>query len=743
MAVAIAACTPDGGDGSSDTEAGAGSSTESTPVDPTQFFEALTVSEDLYAGSPQVLGIAAAGATDDLDAMVLARAYGPGPENAHLMAWSVSNGAASQVEMDLGLEGEVLTLAAGSSPELTAVVGTTWSEGLRRPFVATSLDRESWDQVALPPEADDMRLWQVAVVGETVYAAGGTPEGLVLLVVDAEGARLLSVADEGSWSAKGLAATQEGILVLAKGTETAAWLSGDGGETFTEQSGVAETSLEDASGAVFAEGQWTILGTRVEGSGNRRPLALTSPDGAVWVEDGRFTHRENREYTPWRSEGVSSAVVGAPGLLADGRAAVYVTASTSVHGCVYALADDGWWAESGACAGQPFNGGPGASSLLVPDRESSADVVRWSRGLFQVSALTGESWENRPPLNRVDPAYGLIDRVAEGTMPLLTTAIRSELRVELNGAWETRAAFRPVEVTPGAVTASEPAPLWTVGDGASALRVDVSDGEGDQWRWTAERMTDGSEWGPVQGDLDGLYGGFLRPTDGGWVLAASARPSFTLNDGRAELAILTSADGNAFDRWSPDQIGASSEAGSGANTICSAPGDTFLVTGEVDSALPEPIPALWRGDPAGVERLDVTAPGDVSSFGACALMGEATYIVGSVSGGQAVLALDADGGLTEVGELPDGVSIGSLNAADGLLAVGTVNTPAYDGPALLTSADGATWSWLPVPVSAYGYDGSLTLVDDGAYLLGGSDAGPEAWHIPDLAALVAAATPIP
>ena len=73
----------------------------------------------------------------------------------------------------------------------------------------------------------------------------------------------------------------------------------------------------------------------------------------------------------------------------------------------------------------------------------------------------------------------------------------------------------------------------------------------------------------------------------------------------------------------------------------------------------------------------------------------------------------------------------------GFAATGRLDTSTHAGPVVWLSADGARWSWVPVPTAQP--SSSLTAGADGPDLIvlaGGTNIS-QAWRIPDTASVIA------
>lgn len=742
LAVGLTAC---GLGGSPDADDASPEPDEVTTVDLTDLFEPVSVDAELTIDSPQVASASVVGSTPDLPGLIVARADMPDGPPA-LLAWRVGEGSGA-AELDLGVEAPSAldTVGVTASDTLTAIAGSWWVAGAVVPFVLTSTDRTTWEAVALPEELGGTSL-DDAVVTDSVVTAVGTDAAGETNLTRIEGGEVtvtpVTGAPAGEREAATVAVSGDEILVVSRdvpdGGRVVAWLSTDAGATFARVEGLPRAELTSLSGTVHDGREWVIVGTRSDPDGNDRPIALTSSDTEFWRTEAEFLVADE-DWTPW-SDGVSHAVVSAPTVGPDGQVQVTVSASNRAYGGVYQRSEDHWFYDWGVSNDDDaFPGGPGFSGQVAANHDGTYTVLRWAEGLLQLAEVDDGAWRDIVSLTTRSAPHQLYRHALDVESNRLV-ARYVDLEVYDDG-WSRPSSARGLTLTDSSLRADgELTPQIEIHGNRQVVRIDWTGGPGGTR--LEVRARDDADWEPADVDISDITS-FQPPRWAAerWIVAVSTRPSSSVSSGHSQLSIVTSHDGETWQRWSPAEIGFDGPGGSAAHGVCPAPGGGFLVVGQVETGLPSAHAAVWLGGDDGVRLLEADTPAG-SGFDACALVGEESLLRLSTPGTEEIWAL-TDDDPEQRAVLPPDLRLGELSAGEKLLSVGTVWTDGHQGPAVLISDDGTQWSWLPVPAQERALDDAwLADTTDGTFVIGNTGAGPRAWRITDMDALVAAAVPL-
>ncbi|PWD49887.1 hypothetical protein C8046_03510 [Serinibacter arcticus] len=752
---ALASCNPGGPEdaGPDDPTPPAETSEAPSVVDPAAFLDALPVDASLLSSSAQPTDLSAVGGRDGLPGVVLTRATGPGSEAPHLVAWQIAESGASEIDLGLPMTGELRTVEIAAD-EVTAVAGSTWEAGAVTSFLARSSDRATWTDVPLPDELGGVALLDVSVSGSRITAVGiDAARQVVLVSVGAED--VVTVADiapapSGQNPTVVLATVGDDVVVVSTSEGQrpgiVGWRSTDAGSSFEELSALPDSGMETLSGIAAqpfgGAAYWLVSGTQRNEAGNVRPLVLSSTDGTTWEPETDFIYDTDEEWVPWNGE-VADASIGEPMFLDTGVATILGSASGTAANCVYRNSPPQWFTSESWCSLRAFTGGPSASGVAVPKEGGGASVVRLADGVLQVSTITAEGvWVDAPPVTRASPPFLSSIIVSADDADTVEVALQRLTLTVSEERWRRDASFAQVMVDASGATPATPvgAEHVEVGTGTDRLRMDLRAPDGNP-ALGFSYLDPAGGWVPSQGDFDGLFGGTPVRVSDRWVISATERPGFAYSSGRNEVAHLTSTDGVAFSRVGPDQTGAPTGGGSSIGQTCSAPGGEFVTVGEVMETLPEARGGVWWGSGDEVRYLEADT-GASTRFTACATVSETVVAVLETPEGTQTGSLSPEGAFETRASLPAGTTLGRLTGGESLLGIGDVRTRDYVGPAILISADGAAWSWVPLPTLSRNFRGQIAVQGDDAIVAGVSEGGLEAWHVSDLAGLIAAAVPL-
>ena len=266
------------------------------------------------------------------------------------------------------------------------------------------------------------------------------------------------------------------------------------------------------------------------------------------------------------------------------------------------------------------------------------------------------------------------------------------------------------------------------------------------------RAAPDQSWQPVTGFGAEAFErlGDISHLGGRWLLRGSRSGD---TGGTPQAMLWTSADGIAWSRADGDF--ADGDRSSGIAEVCLDPAGHAVAVGWIRLTESLPTAAAWTEQDGRWRRSTLpTGPDIRSSFASCSTTGGQLVVSGDLDGDPGRWTLDAMGApqsthppVVDAPDRPRGDStdpyalddIGTVSGAS--FATGRLDTGEYTGPVLWLSADGARWTWVPVP--AADPDASLLAAADGNDLIVLSSAANDsrAWRIPDLASVIASIPP--
>lgn len=341
-----------------------------------------------------------------------------------------------------------------------------------------------------------------------------------------------------------------------------------------------------------------------------------------------------------------------------------------------------------------------------------------------------------------------------------------------------RAVIRQGQFLPfgngGFRTVDEPTVIGLTGDELTVLPWDPP--EAGDWD-DVEIATDGTAEVVLAGRLTEnesatQIGGWFRPVPGQpWqpVTGFGAQPDETLGDvtrigdrwllrgatndkvggGYDQAMLWTSSDGITWARADGDF--ADGGRSSGIDQVCADPGGHPVAVGWISLTVGTSTATAWTEQNGRWQRSILPTGPDIQSwFSTCTTTNGQLVIDGSLDGDEQRWTLDAGGAFQPVAEPVVDAEIpaasgagepfdlsGTRSVPGGHVATGRLDTAEYVGPVLWLSADGARWTWVPMPTAQpqsslfAGVDGSDLIV------LSGSTNGAQAWRIPDVASVIA------
>lgn len=178
--------------------------------------------------------------------------------------------------------------------------------------------------------------------------------------------------------------------------------------------------------------------------------------------------------------------------------------------------------------------------------------------------------------------------------------------------------------------------------------------------------------------------------------------------------------------------------------FCAAPDGRRAAVGDVTTAENERHAALWIEQEGRWQRTELpTDAGRTSSFATCVDVAGTLVINGSLGSGTRQWSWAPAGGFTEL-DPPSVDRSGTREFRNvtavpgGYLAVGRLDAAAHTGPVIWLSADGDSWTWLPLPVNRPDAWALACAVGNDLLVMTSSTTSSQAWRIRDIATVVAA-----
>lgn len=682
------------------------------------------------------------GAGDAPGVMVTARVE-PGKE-AHLtLAYVPDTGDVEPAELGVDVAGEILDVEAAASPDLTAIAGTAYVAGLRRPYVLTSLDRRTWTLVPTTTATDGHSTLAVAVAGTTSYVTtqDATGNGHVMSIVGGTTTSTQLPAEPATdvWPGSVAAAGSDVVVIgleRAEGDDTwssAVWTSHDDGATFTH----APFTEPEArvSGLVRAGDTWVATGTVPDGD-DRRPASWTSTDGTAWKADRR-----------WRPGDVTRGddrTLGRPTVGSDGRVRVWLS-DADFGGDVYERDAKGRWRV--ASPRTPISDAPGldADASVSVGADGTTHVLRVVGSWAQLQRKTADGWTPVARLSAHDPV-----RTASGArLRGDTVEVELEHAVHRNGEiYRTRQpANHRLAVTDVVAPASmPPAFAWassatdpatgtevTVG-GIPLLPAEIPDDATSPSAWlrTVLETADGEVSRPP---LDLTSARDVRSVTHvpghGFIVSLTEATNF---DDPGQASFAHSPDGATWTTTSAKTLGETSEEGSGAAAMCTLADGRVLALGHSGDE-----PATWVLDGSTWTRGNADGVPADQELDACTSTPDGVTATTTDDDDITRLWTTVDGAtFSPAGELPDDGLVRSISRSGDLyVAAGRITTPTYDGNVVWLSQDSISWRHVKIPVR-----GTIVTQADaaGAVVAVGHVGGPRIFRV-DVAAAWDAAHP--
>lgn len=720
---------------------------DDTIPDVTDLVDQIAVPAALEPATESVRDLSVVGPDGDLPGLVVGLSAPPG-EQQRLAMWTLRGGNPHVAQLDARLKGSVQTAVAAGDESLTAIVGSVWDDGVVRSFVLTSTDRSTWTPVELGSDLARIELTAVTVADGVVHAAGDGADGSATVVTVADGTpRTTSLATEGdAVTLTGIAAHADDVLVVGAqdADEAFAWVSEDAGASFGSVVEIFDGGA--AEGAVHTGAEWVVTGT-VWGDGGRVPAAWVSPDGAVWAHEDVAAGAEVAAdgWTPWGRG--NDATLGRPAVSDGGTVHLWAGGEASVWGVVYAREDAGWTAYQSMSLPEKAHY-IGIRGAVAPTGDLEGSVALEGGGWAAVASYGGDAWSARGTLAERAEPYSLHEgRSTDAGVEFVASS--SVFRHDDERGWTLSSEGTAFLLEGGQLR--EVDQDLPAGIDAGERLTDPETGAQVMLGWHTEtfevsgwrRPTQDGAWAPASMDLTGVQAWqALERLPSGFVALVGERPSTAMAD-TMHLVVLTSVDGEAWERVGAEAMGRPEAGGTSGADVCEAPSGDVVVTGTTRRSTPEVTAAAWSSA-GGWGPLAVDEAPSRSSFGSCVSTDTGVVTVLTAPGATQVWRSDDGGAFTFGADLGAGSEIASLTRVDGtIVGVGARAGGEYDGPVLWLSPDGTEWSWVPLPSRERHLSQQSLAVIDGALVVTASHVtGQQAWRVDDIAALAEAAQPI-
>jgi hypothetical protein len=693
---------------------------------------------------------AALGATAGLPRLLAGVGADPGqPDSARVWTDQADGSGWRWDDLSLPADRDDSVSFAGTDGSTTWVGGTTWSAGEpTQPYLRTSADRRSWDDVVLPD----------AAIERSVVPAGAVAVGDGLLVVgsDAEYAPVAvltgqdgSVADlpalPGGREFRGFTgvAALGGTVVAVGGTgatgqtpETVVFRSADGGATWTVALAPAQGGAEVRGIATAVDG-FVATGLTWGTDGQTTAAAWSSTDGLTWAAEALPTLDYDRDGI-YVAEGEGSSL-GAP-TTGAGRLVAAMVPDRDLSMAVLNRDAGGVWTVAGLARDWID---PGSVGLTAVNEDGTVLVARSARNTAQLGTVTtAGAWKTEGVvLGTEDAGVTPTGFLALGDVPEFA-GYRVVVETYASGGWMQSADLQRYTLD-GASSASESvwepagsqdmATLSSAGtaDGATVLLGSLVtqgiDGRNNVNVAGWSRTSPDSAWTPVVGLETGRAEQLMNvaAVPGGWVGVGVTRPDF--NSGvNQEAGVWTSVDGVT---WGRSEVpgGAVDGGDVEASNACALPGGDVLVVGYVTQG-GQNQPRAWRRTGDQWQQVDPAAFSSTGSLSSCATQGDATLVQGT-SGGAPTVWRTADGSTFESAPLGErGDTFGPIRVIDGgFAAAGTQGSHGRADAVVWLSSDGRTWHGTTIPADRKIYGTDVVARDGSLVLAAGSSSAPQLW----------------
>jgi hypothetical protein len=644
---------------------------------------------------------------------------------------------------------------AGGATGGAALAGWSWESGRITPFLLTSADRSNWSAVDLPESLDGYRLLALDVSGDRVVAVGQDARGAAVVTVASADPTIVTDLppdpDRRSRFVIDVAAVGDTLLVITgrdanHNGPPRVQRSTDGGRTWADPTPVTDSEWARVDGVTAVTGGFLATGAdRVdEASNDRRATAWFSADGIAWQAQAL------PEPDGFRTSGDDSRA-GTPS--ASGADAFTVVASDSaVAAQVFARRATGEWVALGSPPDEIAAGFGFGGSAAPAGTDPTGPVLVGIDGALGTTfgQLAGGAWATVSATANTQEVTTFRSAVAAEPQVWRADVQRAIFEQGPSGwqrGWGLNAAALTGDTL--AIVAPDPpeASLWTLrGYSGSAEVALVSDfvqqssklailgwfrpAPDQPWTPTTGFGSDPWEQASAAGHVGGLW------------LVAGGRQAQISRDLVEQAMIWYSTDGITWARAEGDF--AQEDRASRIVGFCAAPDGRRAAVGYVTTAKNERNAALWIEQEGHWQRAELpTDAGRTSAFATCVEVAGTLVINGSLGAGTRQWSWAPDGGFTEL-DPPSVDRSGTREFRNvtavpgGYLAVGRLDATAYTGPVIWLSADGDSWTWLPLPVNRPDAGALASAIGNDLLVMTSSTTSSQAWRIRDIATVIAA-----
>lgn len=637
--------------------------------------------------------------------------------------WTSADASAWQADpVDEDFEGAFDGTLTGSA-ELTALVGSRWTEGTRSVAAWTSTDRAEWTAVAFPDDfTARTRLSTAEVLGDELLVIG----------TDADGAASGVRVSDGESSALELPSPPKGqllnpaylggdgadtVLLLATTGpegENAPWVvyrSDDAGESWADPVPLAG-AVDTVTGVAWTGSGFVATGGQIVGAATRQS-AWSSPDGSAWTKEGVPASPGTVSY----EYGDADVLLGAPGVAADGTVAVVSANDNSQASAVFTRSPAGAWAYAGETGTNTASGERG-DALPVP---GGVLGVVGSGGALRAGILAG-TWADRQVFAERAPAFGVrsIDADADGLLVQLSRNVFTSTSASTND-WtnRTRTALAAVSAD-GAVTDAEYDPPELSGfsgvvrgssDGTDVVLGSISSPSAD-FPTSGFVRTEGGAWTPVTGlpqtgitDLAGV----TKVGDAWYAVGDYGVDSIV---GTAKHAVAFSSQDGVTWAGTPGDFGDGSLE-TNAVDVCAAPDGTPLAVGWAEQTTGDYRLAAWTFAGGSWARVDLGNLADGYGYAETCASGDDGVVVSGWLGGRSSLFSVTDDGWERTFSAGRGDQLSEPTAVPGgFAASGIWNDDTHSQPVVWLSPDGVDWTPVAVPSLDVGVTTGVAVLGD-------------------------------
>ena len=745
----------------------------SAPPDPDRWrtqgdFRPLGVPAEMVAGADRLDGPDLVAGTSDRPALFAA--VRTSPDGRHRLQVSTWDGTAWQpTDVGPGVPGDPQTAGLAGSANLAAIGGRSWEACTVWPYLLVSTDRRTWSPVVLPAALNAASVRLLAVEGSRLVAlTEGEAHSAAVIVVDGvdgdPAVRPLPISAPGTdRSFTGLALSGDTIVLTGRqgpdgGGPPTAFRSSDAGRSWAEPAPISTQNRATAWGVTHVASGFVVTGDAPapdDPEGMRRMAAWSSPDGAGWQAESVPEPQGFR----WTDH---VAALTAPVAAGDDVVAV-AGSSNSRSARLFQRHPSGEWlatAETDEVADgvgrigiavpivQPVGPACPAGLFVAIDGAHGAVVGRVASGVWTTD-VTPQVYRDPPHFSALETGRLAVVRQRE-FLPFGNGGFRTVWRPTLVGQAESDPSDQ-LSLLPWDPPSAE---------GAEDVAIGV-DGPAEVVLTT--RMSDDERAVPVAGWFRGGPDQPWQPTtgfgaeaverpdgidrlNGRWLLHGS-RADRTGGDEQAML--WTSRDGIAWSRADGDF--ADGDRSSRITDVCLGPSGWAFAVGWIALTPDGATATVWTEQNGRWQRSILpTDPDAVSSFSRCAIVGGRLEIDGELRDRPGRWTMDPAGTFARTDPpMTDAPAQVTGSAAEpfrldraqpvpgGYVATGRLDTAVHTGPVLWLSADGARWTWLPVPVTdPYA---SVLARANGADLtvLSSSSNVSQAWRLRDIASVIA------